>query len=52
MPNEIPRRVAVWDIGLQVPYQGAWWYKGEIRAVGNVLRDQLAFMARCGFHVV
>lgn len=24
-------------------------YKGEIRAVGNVLRDQLAFMVRCGF---
>lgn len=24
-------------------------YKGEIRAVGNVLRDQLAFMTRCGF---
>lgn len=37
------------DIGLEGPYQGAWWYKGEIRAVGNVLRDQLAFMVRCGF---
>lgn len=24
-------------------------FKGELRAVGNVLRDQLAFMARCGF---
>jgi uncharacterized protein (DUF934 family) len=24
-------------------------YKGEIRAAGNVLRDQLAFMVRCGF---
>lgn len=24
-------------------------FKGEIRAVGNVLRDQLAFMVRCGF---
>lgn len=24
-------------------------YKGEIRAVGNVLRDQLLFMERCGF---
>jgi uncharacterized protein (DUF934 family) len=24
-------------------------FRGEIRAVGNVLRDQLAFMARCGF---
>lgn len=23
--------------------------KGELRAVGNVLRDQWAFMARCGF---
>jgi uncharacterized protein (DUF934 family) len=23
-------------------------YAGELRAVGNVLRDQLAFMARCG----
>ena len=24
-------------------------YKGELRAVGQVLRDQLAFMVRCGF---
>lgn len=24
-------------------------YSGEIRAVGNVLRDQLMFMRRCGF---
>lgn len=24
-------------------------YKGEIRATGNVLRDQYAFMRRCGF---
>ncbi len=24
-------------------------YRGEIRAVGDVLRDQLFFMARCGF---
>jgi len=24
-------------------------YSGEIRAVGNVLRDQLALMQRCGF---
>ncbi|MBO6950054.1 MAG: DUF934 domain-containing protein [Rhodospirillales bacterium] len=24
-------------------------YKGEIRATGNVLRDQYAFMQRCGF---
>jgi uncharacterized protein (DUF934 family) len=24
-------------------------YRGEIRAVGNVLRDQLFYMARCGF---
>ncbi len=24
-------------------------YRGELRAVGNVLRDQLMFMARCGF---
>lgn len=24
-------------------------FKGEIRAVGNVLRDQVAFMVRCGF---
>jgi uncharacterized protein (DUF934 family) len=24
-------------------------YKGEIRAVGRVLRDQLLFMLRCGF---
>lgn len=27
-------------------------FKGEIRAVGNVLRDQLRFMARCGFDAV
>lgn len=27
-------------------------YEGEIRAVGNVLRDQFAFMARCGFDAV
>ena len=24
-------------------------YKGEIRAIGNVLRDQYLFMQRCGF---
>jgi len=24
-------------------------FKGEVRAIGNVLRDQLAFMVRCGF---
>ena len=24
-------------------------YRGELRAVGDVLRDQLLFMARCGF---
>jgi len=24
-------------------------FTGEVRAVGNILRDQLAFMARCGF---
>ncbi|MGH6959257.1 MAG: DUF934 domain-containing protein, partial [Dongiaceae bacterium] len=24
-------------------------YSGELRAVGNVLRDQLQFMHRCGF---
>jgi len=24
-------------------------YKGELRAVGNVLRDQFHFMVRCGF---
>ena len=24
-------------------------YRGELRAVGEVLRDQLYFMARCGF---
>ena len=24
-------------------------YQGEIRAVGDVIRDQLSFMARCGF---
>lgn len=27
-------------------------YEGEIRAVGNVLRDQFAFMARCGFDTI
>ena len=26
-----------------------WGYCGELRAIGNVLRDQLAFMQRCGF---
>lgn len=26
-------------------------YRGEIRAIGDVLRDQLAYMARCGFDV-
>ncbi|HJO97999.1 MAG: DUF934 domain-containing protein [Rhodospirillales bacterium] len=25
-------------------------YRGEVRAVGNVLRDQLLFMRRCGFN--
>lgn len=25
-------------------------YQGELRAVGNVLRDQLMFMHRCGFN--
>ena len=24
-------------------------YKGEIRAIGDVMRDQLAYMANCGF---
>jgi uncharacterized protein (DUF934 family) len=24
-------------------------YRGELRAVGDVLRDQLLFLARCGF---
>ena len=24
-------------------------YKGELRAIGEVLRDQLQFMLRCGF---
>jgi uncharacterized protein (DUF934 family) len=27
-------------------------YHGEIRAVGNVLRDQLSFMNRCGINAV
>jgi uncharacterized protein (DUF934 family) len=27
-------------------------YKGELRAVGNVLRDQFLFMVRCGFDAV
>jgi len=37
------------------PYSSArelrqrWRYQGEIRAVGDVLRDQLFFMKRCGF---
>lgn len=26
-----------------------WGFKGEIRAIGDVLRDQLFFMQRCGF---
>ncbi len=26
----------------------AWSYAGEIRAVGDVSRDRLAFMERCG----
>ncbi len=26
-----------------------WGFAGELRAVGNVLRDQLLFMDRCGF---
>lgn len=26
-----------------------WRFAGEVRAVGNVLRDQLLFMVRCGF---
>ncbi|MCY4049508.1 MAG: DUF934 domain-containing protein [Hyphomicrobiales bacterium] len=25
-------------------------FKGELRATGNILRDQLAFMERCGFN--
>ena len=25
-------------------------FRGELRAVGNVLRDQLSFMHRCGFN--
>lgn len=24
-------------------------YQGELRAIGNILRDQLAFLERCGF---
>ena len=37
------------------PYSAArllrerYGFTGELRATGNVLRDQLAFMARCGF---
>ena len=27
-------------------------YTGEIRAIGNVLRDQYLFMLRCGFNVL
>jgi uncharacterized protein (DUF934 family) len=26
-----------------------YWYRGELRAVGDVLRDQLLFLQRCGF---
>lgn len=29
--------------------RGRYGYGGELRAVGNVLRDQLLFMRRCGF---
>jgi uncharacterized protein (DUF934 family) len=27
-----------------------WNFKGELRATGHVRRDQLFFMARCGFN--
>jgi uncharacterized protein (DUF934 family) len=30
--------------------RGRYRFKGELRAVGNVLRDQLMFMQRCGFN--
>jgi uncharacterized protein (DUF934 family) len=26
-----------------------YYWRGELRAIGDVLRDQLAYMARCGF---
>ena len=29
--------------------RGRFGFTGELRAVGNVLRDQLAFLERCGF---
>ena len=29
--------------------RGRHGYTGEIRAVGEIIRDQLAFLARCGF---
>ncbi len=29
--------------------RGRYGYKGELRATGEVLRDQLLFMRRCGF---
>jgi len=29
--------------------RGRYGYQGELRATGNVLRDQLPFMLRCGF---
>jgi uncharacterized protein (DUF934 family) len=29
--------------------RGRFGFRGELRAIGNVLRDQLLFMARCGF---
>lgn len=28
--------------------RGAYGYRGELRAIGELLRDQLDFMARCG----
>lgn len=29
--------------------RGRYGFAGEIRAVGEIIRDQLAFLARCGF---
>lgn len=60
-PEDIPHRDAIPLIAIEFPkftdgrgYSHArllrerFQYKGELRAVGNVLRDQLFYMLRCG----
>ena len=37
------------DVGAGVRYLREAGYEGELRAVGDVLVDQLAYMRRCGF---